>query len=61
MSWNELVYSLGDIFEATFQILPPLGNLPNILFTLALVGGIGFWLLQLKKYKEEAKRNNEME
>jgi len=61
MSWNDFVYGLGDFFELTFEILPLLGNLPNILFTLILVGGIGYWLLQLKKYKTLAEQNDEME
>lgn len=57
----EFVYSIGDFLEATFQILPLLGNLPNILFTLVILGGLGYWLMQLKKYKEEAGRTGGIE
>lgn len=61
MTWNELVYSLGDLLEWTFGILPPLGNLPNILFTAVIFGGLVYWLIQLKKYKAEAERTGGME
>lgn len=61
MSWNDFVYGLGDLFEATFQILPPLGNLPNVLFTLVIFGGLVYWMGQLNKYKKEAKRNGTIE
>jgi len=61
VTWNEIVYALGDIFEATFTILPPLGNIPNILFTLVIFGGLVYWIMELKKYKNEAGRTGGME
>lgn len=61
MSWTELVYALGDLLQATFGILPLLGNLPNILFTLVIIGGLAYWLKELKNYREEAKRSGGIE
>ena len=55
MSWNDIVYRLGDLLEASFQILPTLGNLPNALFSLIIFGGLVFWIMELKKYKAKAK------
>lgn len=61
MTWNELVYGLGDLLEATFAILPPLGNIPNAIFTAIIFGGFIYWLMQLNKYKKEAKRTGGIE
>lgn len=61
MSWNDFVYGLGDFLEATFQILPTLGNLPNALFSLIIFGGLVHWMRQLGKYKKEAQRNGTIE
>lgn len=61
MTWNEIVYGLGDLLEATFEILPPLGNLPNILFTLIIFVAFFYWMKQLKDYREEAKRTGGIE
>ena len=61
MTWNEIVYGLGDLLEETFKILPPLGNIPNILFTLVIFGGLVYWIMELKKYKAEAKRTGGIE
>ena len=61
MTWNDFVYGLGDLMEATFTILPPLGNLPNILFTGVIFAGLVYWILELKKYNSEAKKNGGME
>ncbi len=61
MTWNEIVYELGDLIEATFTILPTLGNIPNILFSLVIFLGLAYWIGQLKNYKAEAKRNGTIE
>ncbi len=61
MTWNDFVYGLGDLLEATFTILPIAGNLPNILFTLIIAGGLVYWMNELRKYKKEAKESGGME
>lgn len=61
MSWNEIVYGLGDLLAATFKILPTLGNLPNILFSGVIFAGLVYWILELKKYKIAAKKDGTIE
>lgn len=61
MTWNDLVYGLGDFLEATFTILPALGNIPNILFSLIIFFGLAYWIGQLKNYKAEAERDGTIE
>lgn len=61
MSWNDFVYGLGDFLEMTFGILPALGNLPNILFTLIIFGGLVYWIRELGKYKAEAQKSGGIE
>lgn len=61
MTWNDFVYGLGAFFEATFEILAPLGNLPNVLFTIALFAGFFYWLRQLSVFKSEAKQSGGIE
>jgi len=61
MTWNEIVYGLGDLITATFKILPTLGNIPNILFSGVIFAGLVYWILELKKYRAEAKKNGTIE
>ena len=61
MTWNEIVYGLGDLITATFEILPTLGNIPNILFSGVIFAGLVYWILELKKYRAEAKKNGTIE
>ncbi len=53
---GEFFHGLSDFFEASFEILPILGNIPN--FILMIVGSAFFifLMLQLKKFgKEDTK------
>jgi hypothetical protein len=61
MTWNEIVYGLGDLLQMTFEILPPLGNLPNILFSLIIFGSLVYWMKELSKYNKKAKENGTIE
>lgn len=52
---KEIVYSIGELFTATFKILPVLGNIPNFLFV-----GIGavffiYWLSELRRHKKSGE------
>jgi hypothetical protein len=58
---KDFVLLLQDIFECTFQILPPLGNLPNILFSLVLFGGTVYWLKESANYSKKAKQEGTYE
>ncbi len=52
MQFKDIVYALGDFFEWTFQILPFLGNIPNILFLA--IGSVLFiyWMMEMRKHAQ---------
>jgi len=39
---NDLLYGIGDLFEATFEILAQLGHLPNIALCIMGAGALYF-------------------
>lgn len=57
MSWNDLIYGLGEFFWKTFEILPVLGN--NFNYLLMVVGSAAalYWIMQLVKFSGQAKDN----
>lgn len=61
MTWNEIVYGLGDLLTETFKILPPLGNIPNVIFILVIFGSLVYWMMELVKYKKKAKQEGSIE
>ena len=56
MTFTDFVYATGDLLEATFTILPSMGNIPN--YTFIVVGIIGFlyWMNLQLKYNKAAAR-----
>ena len=42
---------LGELFQATFKILPFVGDTVNRIFMLIIAGGLLYWVLQMRKHK----------
>ena len=42
---------LGELFQATFKILPFAGYTVNRIFMLIIAGGLLYWVLQMRKNK----------
>jgi len=57
MNFTEFVYAVGDFFQATFKILPILGNKVNVLFIIISLLGIVYWLRKQVKYNKEAEES----
>ncbi|RLD27581.1 MAG: hypothetical protein DRI54_00825 [Bacteroidetes bacterium] len=56
MTFTDFVYETGDILEATFTILPSLGNIPNYLFIGIGVIGFLYWMNLQVKYNKAASK-----
>ena len=57
MTFTELVYATGDVLEASFQILPTIGNSFNYACIALGFVGLFYWLnFQMKKNKQ-ARQN----
>lgn len=37
---NDIIYSIGDLFEASFEILVSAGNLPNLILGIIGTGAL---------------------
>ena len=49
---------LGDLFQATFKILPMAGEHVNRLFMLIIAGGLVYWIIQRESIKPTVKLNH---
>lgn len=61
MTFTDLVYAAGDLFEATYTLLPTLGNIPNYLFIGIGIVGFFFWMNLQIKYNKAAVKNGTRE
>ena len=52
MQVKDIFEAIGELFQFTFQILPTLGNLPNLIFLI--LGSVLFlyWMLQMSRQSE---------
>jgi hypothetical protein len=47
---------LGDIFTASFKILPVIGDQVNRVFMLVIASGLIYWVLQMRKHKVKGEK-----
>ena len=61
MTFTDFIYATGDILEATIEVLPALGNIPN--YIIIGIGAFGFlyWLNLQMKYNKAAIKDGSRE
>jgi len=56
---TDFVYGIADVLQWTFQnLLEPLGNMPNIIFSIGILAGMAYWMFVVQpKYTAKAKKD----
>lgn len=54
---QQIAFSIGQLLESTFTILPVLGWLPSIAISLIIAFGLVFWMVLQSRYDRKAKAN----
>ena len=44
--------ALGEFLHWTLKLVPLAGNLPNILFSLTIAGGLFYWIGLMRKHEK---------
>ena len=60
MSWNDLIYGIGDFVEWTFQFLEMGGDAVNWFFIVLTFVILCGWVSMQIKYIKEDKRNGNL-
>jgi hypothetical protein len=61
ITWTDIFVGLGDLFQWFFKIMKPLGHLPNVLFSLAIIFLLAYWSKKIIDFKNESRRNGTLE
>ena len=62
MSSADFFYALGNLFEASFRIMKPLGNFTNWLFYVGTFAGVIYWsYYEIKNPQAPEKMDNDQE
>jgi hypothetical protein len=54
---QQISFAIAQLLEATFSILPALGWLPPVAFTLIIFLGLVYWLVLQGRYNRKAKQD----
>lgn len=54
---QQISFSIAQLLEATFTILPALGWLPPVAFSLVIFLGLVYWMMLQARYDRKAKRD----
>lgn len=54
ITWTDIFYAIGDFFEWIFKGMSVLGQGPNVLISLGVIGLLAYWTIRLMRYKKEA-------
>ncbi|KAB1063197.1 hypothetical protein [Salibacter halophilus] len=57
MTWNELIYGIGDLVTLTFELLKAGNNYVNWFFIVLIAVVLTGWVVMQQKYNKEAKQN----
>lgn len=61
ITWTDVFNAIGDFFWWFFKGMRALGQGPNVIYWILIIGGIAYWTMRLNRYKKEAKRNGTIE
>ncbi len=54
---QQISFTIAQLLEATFTILPALGWLPPVAFTVVIFLGLVYWMMLQARYDRKAKQN----
>lgn len=54
--FKEIFYGIGNFFQWSFQVLPSIGIVANIILSLVIFGLLVFWCIRIVGYGKEDKR-----
>ena len=46
---TDVFYFIGDFFQWLFEVVSPVGNIPNVIFIIIMFIALIYWLIQLNK------------
>lgn len=54
---QQISFAIGQLLEATFTLLPALGWLPPVAFSVIIFLGLCYWVVLQGRYNRKARQN----
>ncbi len=57
ITWTDVFYATGDFFQWIFKGMRALGQGPNVILWIIIIGLIIYWPYRISQQNKEAERN----
>ncbi len=61
ITWTDIFEGTGEFFQWIFKGMRVLGQSPNLIIWIMIIGILTYWILRLTRFKKEAARNGTIE
>ena len=61
ITWTDVFYAIGDFFQWLFKGIRFLGQGPNVIIWILILGILDYWIMRLNRYRKAAQRNGTIE
>lgn len=61
ITWTDIFQGIAVFCGWIFKIMKMLGQGPNVIIWILIIGGIGYWTMRLNRYKKESERNGTLQ
>ncbi len=61
LTWTDVFYAIGNFFQWIFKGMRVLGQGPNVIIWILILGILVYWTMRLSRYKKQAQRNSTIE
>jgi len=55
ITWTDVFEGTGSFFQSIFKGMRVLGQGPNILISIFIIGLLGYWIMRLLRYRKASK------
>ncbi len=61
VTWTDVFEAIGTFFQWVFKGMRALGQAPNVIIWVMILGILFYWSMRIIRYKKEAQRNGTIE
>ncbi len=61
ITWTDIFEGIGSFFQWTFKGMRAMGQIPNVLLWIFILGMLVYWCLKIVGYRKAANKNGTIE
>jgi Flp pilus assembly protein TadB len=61
ITWTDIFNGTATFFEWIFVGVKAMGQIPNVIIWVLILGVLTYWTMRLSRYKKQSQRNSTLE